>query len=59
MKVLNTIIRVKPEQLFQFFMERMEILKKMVELTNYPSICYSIVKLINEGEDQKYRNVKN
>lgn len=57
-KVLNTVIRVKAEQLYQFFKQRPELLKRMIELTNYPSVSYSIVKFINEGQDKKYRDFK-
>ena len=30
----------------------------MIELTNFPSVSYSIAKIINEGEDKKYRGFK-
>lgn len=33
-------------------------MKKMIELTNFPSISYSIAKIINECEDKKYRGFK-
>lgn len=33
-------------------------MKRIVELTNFPSVSYAIAKMINEGEDKKYREFK-
>lgn len=57
-KVLNTVIRVKPEQVYEYFGKKPELLKKMIELTKYPSISYTIVKFINEFEDSQFRQFK-
>lgn len=57
-KVFNTVVRIKPEEIFDFLVERVDVLQRIVELTIYPSISFVLVKLVNEEIDEKYRKHK-
>lgn len=58
MKVICTLIRVVPEDLYQFFDYKPEYLDNLIRLTVFPSVCFGLVKLLNEVEVERYRSRK-
>ena len=58
MKVICTLIRVVPEDLYQFFDYKPEYLDNLIRLTVFPSVCFGLVKLLNEVEAERYRSRK-
>lgn len=58
MKVLNTILRVKPEDTFAFFEEVPSHLNNLISLTCFPGVCYFLAKMLNELDSENYRKQK-
>lgn len=58
-KVLNTVIRTKPQETFEFFREKQEILDKIIRHTSeHPCLALTLVKLVHELEEKQYREEK-
>lgn len=57
-KVLNTIIRVRPTDMFLFFKEVPKHLDNLIQLTCFPSVSYFLAKFLNELDSIEYRDFK-
>ena len=57
-KVLNTIVRVKPNDMFLFLKEVPKYLDNLIELTCFPSVSNFLAKFLNELDGIEYRDFK-
>lgn len=57
-KVLTNIIKVKADAMCEFFEKRSDFIRKMVELMDFPSVSFALVRLISETDNEKFLNFK-